>query len=143
MGGGKKEKEPANINIKVYSHFCGLQIFSRAGLRGQKRLWEGKGEEVAFCFLWETMGQTCPRQSYGGSRWRVLYHWAAQVFSGKPEVSLAQPRQPPAPADQRCVEAARAWALPQLRVWSQTSSTGPQPKHWRVGGVGGGRREAS
>ena len=63
------EKEPANINIKGYSHFCGLQIFSRAGLWGQKRWWgvrEGAREKEFACSVFP-LGDNEPSRPHNGT----------------------------------------------------------------------------
>lgn len=61
---------------------------------GDKREWGGGWRErLDFCFLWETLGKSAPQGS-SASRWRVSYHQAAKVFSGKLDVPLAWPGRP-------------------------------------------------
>lgn len=118
----KREKEPANINIKGYSHFCGIQIFSRARLRGQKR-WLGVAGEL-FSVSSGRQWAKPARQCYSASRWRItrqqrfsqwnwMFPWLGQ---DRPKLLLNS----------------GGWkmsARPSLKGdWLQTSSTGPRTK---------------
>lgn len=118
-----KEKEPANINIKGHSHFCGLQIFSRAGC-GDKRDWEG---DVTFCFLWGTMAQdfeTMLRHK------QPAHHWTEKSSSVKPgEASILPSRQTPTLAEWQNVEE-ESEALPKGSPVPHISLLGQRPKNW-------------